>query len=102
MNFGTKLRTALFIITILNQANVSLGVWEFGNDTVNLVYKVFSYFLTLIAGAAALWFNNDFTAIAAEKTGEMRAEKARLKGGADGLDVIIAEDDYLEDGDDDE
>lgn len=100
MNFGTKIRTALFVITILNQANVSLGVWEFGNETVNLVYKIFSYLLTLLAGAAALWFNNDFTAIAAEKTGEMRAEKARLKGEVDGLDIVV--EDYIEDGDEDE
>lgn len=100
MNFGTRLRTALFVITILNQANVSLGVWEFGNETANLVYKIFSYFLTLIAGAAALWFNNDFTPTAAEYTGAMRAEKARLKGEDDGLGVVI--DDYIEDGDDDE
>ena len=100
MNLGTKLRTALFVITILNQANVSLGVWEFGNETVNLVYKIFSYILTLIAGAAALWFNNDFTPVAAEYTGAMRAEKASLKGEDDGLGVIV--DDYLEDGEEDE
>lgn len=100
MNLGTKLRTALFVITILNQANVSLGVWEFGNENVNLVYKIFSYILTLIAGAAALWFNNDFTPVAAEYTGAMRAEKARLKGEDDGLGVIV--DDYLEDGEEDE
>lgn len=100
MNLGTKIRTALFIISILNQANVSLGVWEFGNETVNLVYKIFSYLLTLVAGAAALWYNNDFTPTAAEYTGAMRAEKARLKGESDGLDIVI--DDYIEDGDDDE
>lgn len=98
MNFGTKLRTALFVISILNQANVALGVWEFGNETVNLVYKIFSYLLTLIAGAAALWFNNDFTPTAAEYTGAMRAEKARLKGEDDGLGVIV--EDYIEEGED--
>ena len=100
MNFGTKLRTALYVVTMLNQANVALGVWEFGNDTVNLVYKIFSYLLTLAAGAIALWFNNDFTPTAAEYTGAMRAEKARLKGEQDGLDVEI--DEYIEDGDEDE
>ena len=98
MNFGTKLRTALFVISILNQANVALGVWEFGNETVNLVYKIFSYILTLLAGAAALWYNNDFTPTAAEYTGAMRAEKARLKGEDDGLGVIV--EDYIEEGED--
>ena len=68
MNFGTKLRTALYIITMVNQVNVSIGIWEFGNETVNLVYKIFSYLLTLVAGAAALWFNNDFTPEAAQGT----------------------------------
>lgn len=100
MNFGTKIRTALFIISILNQANVSLGVWEFGNETVNLVYKIFSYLLTLIAGATALWFNNDFTPVASEYTGAMRREKERLKGEQDGLDIVV--DEYIEDGEDDE
>ena len=96
MNKGTKIRTALFIITIVNQANVSLGVWEFGNETANLIYRIFSYLLTLIAGAAALWFNNDFTPEACEGTGLTRA----LKAGEDGLDIVI--DEYIEDGDEDE
>ena len=99
MNKGTKIRTALFIISILNQANVSLGVWEFGNESVNLVYKIFSYLLTLIAGATALWFNNDFTKEACIGTGVTRQLKAEAKG-EDGLDIVI--DDYIEDGDDDE
>ena len=76
MNFGTKLRTALFVITILNQANVSLGVWEFGDERINVIYRVFSYLLTLAAGSAALWFNNDFTPEACEGTGLTRALKA--------------------------
>lgn len=99
MNKGTKIRTALFIISILNQANVSLGVWEFGNETVNLVYKIFSYLLTLIAGATALWFNNDFTKEACIGTGVTRQLKAEAKG-EDGLDIVV--DDYIEDGEDDE
>ena len=99
MNLGTKIRTALFIITIINQANVSLGVWEFGNETVNLVYKIFSYLLTLAAGSAALWFNNDFTPVAAKHTGAMRLEK---KGAEQtGIPLEEIEDlEPLEDGDD--
>lgn len=100
MNFGTKLRTVLFIVSILNQANVALGVWEFGNETVNLVYKIFSYLLTLVSGAAALWFNNDFTPIAAEYTGAMRLEKELQKGEDDGIGIEV--DQYIEDGDGDE
>lgn len=104
MNFGTRLRTALFVITILNQANVSLGVWEFGNETVNLAYKVFSYLLTLAAGSAALWFNNDFTPEAAEGTGLTRQLKAEAKGEEFyGVPLEeIGELEYIEDGDVDE
>lgn len=105
MNFGTKIRTALLIIALLNQANASIGALEFGNTTVDLIYKVFSYLLTLGAAVASWWFNNDYTPIASEYTGAMRQEKARLKGEMDGLDIVVEdflddEDDYLEDGDD--
>ena len=100
MNFGTKLRTACFIITILNQANVAMGIWEFGDEKINLIYKIFSYLLTLIAGAAALWFNNDFTPEAAQGTGLTRHLKAEARGEDDGLGVVI--DDYIEEGGKDE
>ena len=100
MNFGTRLRTALFVITILNQANVALGVWEFGDERINVIYRVFSYLLTLAAGTAALWFNNDFTPEAAEGTGLTRKLKEEARGEADGLDIVI--EDYIEDGDEDE
>lgn len=76
MNKGTRIRTALFIITFLNQANVSLGVWEFGDERINTIYKLFSYLLSLGAGAAALWYNNDFTVEADTHTKLMREEKA--------------------------
>ena len=94
MNFGTKLRTALFIITILNQANVSIGIWEFGDEKINIAYRVFSYLLTLIAGAAALWYNNDFTPEACEGTGLTRALKAVEKEEEE-------ETFFIEDGDED-
>lgn len=100
MNKGTRIRTILLLVALLNQANASLGTLDFGNDVVNLVYKIFSYLLTLGAAVAAWWFNNDCTPVAAEYTGAMRQEKARLKTGEDGLDIVL--DEYIEDGDEDE
>ena len=76
MNKGTRLRTFFLVITLLNQANVSLGGMEFGNETVNLVYKVISYLLTLGAAVAAFWYNNDFTEEACIGTAITRQLKA--------------------------
>ena len=58
---GTKIRTILFIVSLLNQANAQFGDYDFGNEYVNVAYKIFSFVLSLVAGTAALWFNNDFT-----------------------------------------
>ena len=95
MNKGTKIRTIAFVITVLNQANVSLGIWEFGNETVNLVYKVFSYLLTLAAGAVALYFNNDFTEAACIGTGHTRQLKDEMKPGYIGERFFTDEDGNL-------
>lgn len=91
MNLGTKLRTILYIITMVNQVNVSIGIWEFGNETVNLVYKIFSYLLTLAAGAAALWFNNDFTPEAAQGTALTRYLKDMQREEHVGEDFLNAD-----------
>ncbi len=76
MNKGTRLRTFFLVITLLNQANVSLGGMEFGNEKVNLVYKIVSYLLTLGAAVAAFWYNNDFTEEACLGTALTRQLKA--------------------------
>ena len=100
MNFGTKIRTVIAVVMLINQALVTIGTIDFGNEVSNQIYKWISFIFLVLAYIASHWYNNDFTPIAAEKTGEMRAEKARLKGEADGLDIIV--EDYLEDGDEDE
>ena len=100
MNKGTKIRTIVFAIACVNQSIVAVGDVDFGNHTVNVIYKVISTVFTIIAGTIALYYNNDFTAVAAEYTGAMRAEKARLRGEDDGLGIEVEE--YLEDGDEDE
>ena len=80
MNFGTRLRTVIAIIAVINQALVTIGPVDFGNEVSNQIYKWVSLIFLVLAVASSHWYNNDFTPIAAEKTGEMRAEKARLKG----------------------
>lgn len=77
MNKGTKIRVFMYIIAVLNQANVTIGVWEFGDERINTAYKVLSYLLTLGATAVALWYNNDFTEEACIGTGVTRQLKAQ-------------------------
>lgn len=104
MNFGTRLRTVIAIIAVINQALVTIGPVDFGNEVSNQIYKWVSLIFLVLAVASSHWYNNDFTPIAAEKTGEMRAEKARLKG-EDPVAIPLEEIEGLEpleDGDDDE
>lgn len=79
MNSGTKIRTALFAIACVNQSIVSIGDVDLGNETANLIYRVISLACTIISGAFALYFNNDFTEAAAVGTGITRQMKAELK-----------------------
>lgn len=96
MNFGTKLRTVIAIIAVINQALVTIGPVDFGNEVSNQIYKWISLVFLVGAVASSHWYNNDFTPEAAEGTGLTRA----LKAGEDGLDIVIS--DYIEDGDEDE
>ena len=75
MDNGTKLRTILAIATSLNTALIATDVTGFENETVDFVYKVVSLILNFIIVAIATYFNNDYTEIAAQKTGEMRQAK---------------------------
>lgn len=96
MNRGTRIRTAIAIIAAINQALVTIGNVDFGNETSNLVYKWISLIFLVGAMASSHWWNNDFTPEASEGTGYTRM----LKSDTDGLDYMV--DGYLEDGDEDE
>ena len=76
MNKGPKVRTILFAIACVNQAIASVGDVDFGSHTVNVIYKVISTALTIIVGAVALYYNNDFTEEACIGTGVTRQLKA--------------------------
>ena len=80
MNFGTKLRTVLAIATSLNTALLATDLTGFNNPGVDLAYKIASIVLNFVIVACVTYYNNDYTEIAAEYTGEMRARKAELKG----------------------
>ena len=96
MNFGTKIRTAIAIVALINQALVTIGPVGFGNEVSNQIYKWISFIFLVGAVASSHWYNNDFTPEACEGTGYTRM----LKSGDDGMDIEV--DGYLEDGDEDE
>ena len=79
MNRGTKIRTALLAVAIINQAISQVGEPDFGNETANMVYKIVSYIFTVAAAAIAFWYNNDFTEEACIGTGITRQLKAEKK-----------------------
>lgn len=81
MNRGTKIRTAVLTIAMINQAIAQVGEPDFGNATANTVYKIVSYVFTVAAAAIALWYNNDFTDEACAGTGLTRQLKAEKKAG---------------------
>jgi hypothetical protein len=81
VNSGTKIRTILVIATCLNTALMSTDVAQFGNQTVNLIYKMLSVVANFVIVFCATWFNNDYTDIASQHTAEMRQHKAELEDG---------------------
>lgn len=79
MNFGTKLRTVLAIATSLNTALMATDITGFNNNGLDLAYKITSIVLNFVIVACVTYYNNDYTEIAAEYTGEMRQKKAEKK-----------------------
>ena len=96
MNFGTKIRTAIAIVAMINQALATIGPIDFGNEISNQIYKWVSLIFLVGAMASSHWYNNDFTPEACEGTGLTRM----LKSNEDGMGILL--DDYIEDGDEDE
>lgn len=84
MNFGTRLRTILAVATSLNTALMATDLTGFNNEYVDGAYKIVSIILNFVIVACVTYYNNDYTEIAAEFTGEMRAKKAELKGNVNG------------------
>lgn len=99
MNFGTRLRTVLAIVTSLNTALMATDLTGFNNPTIELVYKIVSIILNFIIVACVTYYNNDYTEIAAEYTGAMRLEKEQMGGKIEGENFL---DDFIEEDEDEE
>lgn len=76
MNNGTIIRTILVIATCLNTALLATDVAQFGNEKVNLIYRILSVAANFVIVFCATWYNNDYTEAAAIGTGITRQIKA--------------------------
>lgn len=101
MNFGTKLRTVLAIATSLNTALMATDITSFNNGALDLAYKIVSIVLNFVIVACVTYYNNDYTDIACEHTGEMRARKAEEKGDVNGECFYDDDEEVFDDAEDD-
>lgn len=90
MNRGTIIRTVLVIATCFNTALMATDVAQFGNDTVNLIYRILSVVANFVIVFCATYFNNDYSEEACIGTGITRQLKA--EGGPDYVGDIFFED----------
>lgn len=75
MNAGTIIRTVLVIATCINTALMATDVAQFGNATLDLIYKIASVALNFVIVACATYFNNDYSEAACIGTGVTRQMK---------------------------
>lgn len=95
MNFGTKLRTILAVATSLNTALMATDITEFNSPALDITYKVVSIILNFVIVACVTYYNNDYTEIACEHTGEMRAKKDEYKGNTIGEYFHVGDDEEV-------
>ena len=76
MNKGTIIRTILVIATCFNTALMATDVAQFGNETLNLIYKILSVVANFVIVFCATYFNNDYSEEACIGTGVTRQLKA--------------------------
>ena len=77
MNNGTLIRTILVVATCFNTALMATDVAQFGNEKINLAYRVLSVIANFVIVFCATWFNNDYTVEGATGTAITREMKAR-------------------------
>lgn len=94
MNNGTIIRTILVIATCLNTALLATDVAQFGNETVNLIYRILSVLANFVIVFCATWYNNDYTVEAAIGTNLTRHLKE--EGTTEYDEEFFLEDDDLE------
>lgn len=100
MNRGTIIRTILVVATCFNTALMATDVAQFGNETVNLVYRILSVVANFVIVFCATYFNNDYSEEACVGTGVTRQLKAEKRDDYIG-DYFFAEEE-LEDEDEEE
>jgi len=100
MNRGTIIRTILVVATCFNTALMATDVAQFGNEAVNLVYRILSVIANFVIVFCATYFNNDYSEEACVGTGVTRQLKAEKRDDYIG-DYFFAEEE-LEDEDEEE
>lgn len=79
MNQGTIIRTVLVIATCFNTALMATDVAQFGNETINLIYRILSVVANFVIVFCATYFNNDYSEEACIGTGVTRQLKAEKR-----------------------
>ena len=99
MNFGTKIRTIARIVASLNTAAyaVNAAVIGLGFNWLALAWTIFTIALDFVVAFFTTYYNNDYTEVAAEKTGEMRAIKAERAGKVEGEYFYSDDDEEFDD-----
>jgi len=95
MNKGTIIRTVLVIATCFNTALMATDVAQFGNETLNLIYKILSVVANFVIVFCATYFNNDYSEEACIGTGVTRQLKAEKRDDYIG-DYFFAEEDLTD------
>ena len=81
MNRGTKIRTILAFLTTINTVLAVTDVTQFGNEKLNLIYKIVSVCVNALVVGINTWYNNDYTPEACIGTGIARQLKAEKDAG---------------------
>ena len=76
MNQGTIIRTILVVATCFNTALMATDVTQFGNDRLNLLYRILSVAANFVIVFCGTYYNNDYTEEACIGTGITRQLKA--------------------------
>lgn len=102
MNNGTKIRTALAVATSINMALATIDVAQFGNEKVNMAYKVISVLVNAVVVGLVAYYNNDYTvegATGTKITREMKELRDHVPMTAEEPeDSFIEEESEVEDG----
>lgn len=80
MNNGTIARTITSALVAINSCLIMFGVDIFQNATEDVIYKVVSAVVMVVAWVVSHYKNNDFTKEACEGTGYTRMLKAQKDG----------------------